>query len=151
MHSLWIGTGRERDKAKWMRAHRDTRSRMRAAKNTWFQKKALEAGMGLYHHRRRELKNGKAGGESGILPEMLKAACESSEFFELLTELVEDVWRECKVPADWCDAVLIPIPKKGDLSRCDNWRGIALLDVVVARVLQERLQKVAEDDLPESQ
>ena len=37
---------------------------------------------------------------------------------------------------------------------CDNWRGIALLDVVgkvVARVLQERLQKLAEDELPESQ
>ena len=45
-------------------------------------------------------------------------------------------------------------PQKGDLSRCDNWRGIALLDVVgkvVAKVLQERLQKVAEDELPESQ
>ncbi len=98
-----------------------------------------------------KLKNGKAGGESGIIPEMLKAACESSEFFELLTELVEDVW---KVSADWCDAVLIPIPKKGDLSRCDNWRELALLDVVgkvVARILQERLQKVAEDELPESQ
>ena len=59
-----------------------------------------------------------------------------------------------EIPADWCDAVLVPIPKKGDLSLCDNWRGIALLDVVgkvVARVLQERLQKLAEDELPESQ
>ena len=44
--------------------------------------------------------------------------------------------------------------KKGDLSLCDNWRGIALLDVVgklVARVLQEHLQNIAEDELPESQ
>ena len=56
-----------------------------------------------------------------------------------------------KVPIDWCDAVLVLIPKKGDLSRCDNWRGISLLDVVgkvVARVIQERLQKLAEDELP---
>ncbi len=48
----------------------------------------------------------------------------------------------------------MPIPKKGDLSQCDNWRGIALLDVVgkvVARVIQTRLQTVAEDVLPESQ
>ena len=48
------------------------------------------------------------------------------------------MWRERRVPSDWCDAVLVPIPKKGDLSKCDNWRGIALLDVVgkvVARVL----------------
>lgn len=36
-------------------------------------------------------------------------------------------------------------PQKGDLSKCNNWMGIALLDVVgkvVAGVLQERLQKV---------
>ena len=48
----------------------------------------------------------------------------------------------------------MPIPKKGDLSVCDNWRGIALLEVVgkmVARLLQEWLQKMAENLLPESQ
>ena len=71
-----------------------------------------------------KLKSGKAGGESSILLEMLKAACEEEEFMELLLELVEDVWRERRVPSDWCDAVLIPIPKKGDLSKCDNCRGI---------------------------
>ena len=101
-----------------------------------------------------KLKCGKASGETGILPEMLKTACGTAEFMKRLLELVSDVWRECKVPTDWCDAVLVPIPKKGDLSSCDNWRGIALLDVVgkvAARVLQERLQKIAEDELPESQ
>ena len=85
---------------------------------------------------------------------MLKAACCTEECTKRLLELYSDVWRECKVPTDWCDAGLVPIPKKGDLSSCDNWRGIALLDVVgkvVARVLQERLQKIAEDELPESQ
>ena len=41
-----------------------------------------------------KLKSGKAGGESGILHEMLKAACEEEEFMELLLELVADVWRE---------------------------------------------------------
>ena len=37
---------------------------------------------------------------------------------------------------------------------CDNWRGISLLDVVgkvFARIIQERLQVVAERLLPESQ
>ena len=55
---------------------------------------------------------------------------------------------------DWSDALLVPIPKKGNLSKCDNWRGIALLDVVgkvVARIIEERLQEVAEEELPESQ
>ena len=26
-------------------------------------------------------------------------------------------------------SLIVPIPKKGDLSCCDNWRGISLLDV----------------------
>ena len=58
------------------------------------------------------------------------------------------------MPRDWSDAVLIPIPKKGDLSSCDNLRGISLLTVVgkvMAKILQGRLQQLAETELPESQ
>ena len=100
------------------------------------------------------LKNGKAGGLSGILPEMVKAACCGEDFLDLLLDLVQMVWKESEVPKDWSDALLVPIPKKGDLSKCDNWRGIALLDVVgkvVARIVQERLQALAEEELPVSQ
>ena len=101
-----------------------------------------------------KLKNGKAGGASGILPEMVKAACCESDFLELLLDLVQTTWEKGEVPKDWSDALLIPIPKKGDRSKCDNWRGIALLDVVgkvVAIIIQERLQDLAEEELPESQ
>ena len=72
----------------------------------------------------------------------------------LLLDLVHTVWRERRVPRDWSDAILIPIPKKEDLNKCDNWRGNALLEVVrklVARVTQDRLQQMAEGELPESQ
>ena len=71
-----------------------------------------------------KLKSGKAAGESGILPEMVRAMCCDGDSAEMLVELVRDVWEEACVPADWSDAVLIPIPKKGDLSECDKWRGI---------------------------
>ena len=101
-----------------------------------------------------KLRNGKAAGQSEILPEMLKAACCNAGFFNHLLELVTSIWNEQRVPQDWVDAILIPIPKKGDLRSCDNWRGIALLDVVgkaVATILQERLQTLAEQELPESQ
>ena len=85
-----------------------------------------------------KLKNAKAGGESGILPEMVKAGFSEDTFSEKMLNLVQTPWNEKKVPKDWSDAVLIPIPKKGDLRKCDNWRGIALLDVVgkvVARII----------------
>ena len=70
-----------------------------------------------------------------------------------MLELVYSVWREDQVPKDWVDAVLVPILKKGDLRSCDNWRGIAMLDgvvKVVARLLQEKLQALVEEELPES-
>ena len=72
----------------------------------------------------------------------------------MLTDFVHAVWKEHKVPQAWKNAILIPIPKKGNLHLCDNWRGIALLDVVgklVGRIVQDRLQKLAEVELPESQ
>ena len=101
-----------------------------------------------------KLQNGKTGGRSGILPDMVKAGCCDEDFLNLLLDLVHTAWLEQKVPIEWADAVLVPIPKKGDLSSCDNWRGIALLEVVgkvIARVVLERLQQLAEEELPESQ
>ena len=101
-----------------------------------------------------KLGHGKAPGESGILPEMVKAACRNDEFLSLLLDLVHNIWREGRVPGEWANALLIPIPKKGDLRKCDNWRGIAPLDVVgkvVAWILQARLQELAEDVISESQ
>ena len=55
-----------------------------------------------------KLKNGTAGGESGILLEMVKAACCEEEFVQMLLDLVKDVWQEGKVPENWRDAVLVP-------------------------------------------
>jgi len=37
-----------------------------------------------------KLRSGKAGGESGILPEMLKAVCYEEAFMSSLVKLVED-------------------------------------------------------------
>lgn len=99
-------------------------------------------------------KDGNAGGSSGILPEMVKVAFQRPEIVYRLLTMVHTAWREKSVSKDWTDAVLVPIPKKGDLSNCDNWRGISLLDVVgkaIARILQDRLQHLVEEELPESQ
>ena len=45
-----------------------------------------------------KLKRGKAAGQSGILPEMIKAASYDDDFLTSLLELVQQVWREGKVP-----------------------------------------------------
>ena len=98
------------------------------------------------------LKKRKAGGKTGILPELL--LCGGPVLRGRLLQLMQDIWRDGEVVADWKDAEIVPVPKNGDLQSCDNWRGISLLDVVgklFARIIQERLQHIAEDILPESQ
>ena len=75
-------------------------------------------------------------------------------FGEHVLDLFKSVWAEGRVLKDWVDAVIVAIPKKGDLSMCDNWRVISLLDVfgkVFARILKQRLETVAEKELAESQ
>ena len=73
------------------------------------------------------MKSGKADGKNGVLPEMIK--CCGANLLDHLVELFQCVWREGYVPQEWKDALILPIPKKGDLSSCNNWRGISLLDV----------------------
>ena len=100
----------------------------------------------------RHMSNGKAAGASCIIPELVKAG--GNVFTNSLLVLLHSVWDSERVPQEWVDSILVPVPKKGDLSLCDNWRGIASLDVVgklVARVIQSRLQLVADDVLPGSQ
>ena len=100
----------------------------------------------------RSMSLGKAGGESGILPEMIVYG--GQNLHRRILRLMHLVWKEGTVVVEWRNATVVPIPKKGNLHVCDNWRGISLLDVVgklFARVLQDRLQVTAEEILPESQ
>ena len=92
-----------------------------------------------------KLRRGKAGGSSGIPSEMILRG--GTELGARLLRLMEKVWEEQAVVQDWKDAVVFPIPKKGNLNHCDNWCGISLLDIVgklFGRILQERLQALAE-------
>ncbi|VDP77243.1 unnamed protein product, partial [Schistosoma curassoni] len=73
----------------------------------------------------RQIKSGKAAGPDNIPAEALKADDEE------------------QVPKDWKEGLLIKIPKKGDLSNCDNYRGITLLSMpgkVFNRVLLNRMR-----------
>ena len=70
----------------------------------------------------------------------------------MIADLAHRNWEERRVPKEWVDAILIP--KKGNLRSCNNWRDISLLKVVgkvIARITQNRLQKLAERELPEAQ
>ena len=61
-------------------------------------------------------------------PEMVKVC--SGDLLEFLVKLFTCVWDGKSIPQDWKDVLLILVPKKGDLSFCDKWCGISLVEVV---------------------
>jgi len=49
-------------------------------------------------------------------------------------------------PSNWNSASIVSIPKKGDLSDCNNYRGISLINVglkIITKVITERISKYA--------
>ena len=61
-----------------------------------------------------------------------------------LCSLFEHIRENMKVPEDWKKAMIVKVPKKGDLSKYDNFREISLLSVptkVLSRVVIERIKE----------
>ncbi|BHF72811.1 hypothetical protein SprV_0401588200 [Sparganum proliferum] len=91
----------------------------------------------------RKLRNNKAPGEDGIPAEIFKSCVDT--LAPWLHEVIERAWRDEVVPDDWGLGILVPILKKGDKTRCENYRGISLIDVtakIFAIVLLRRFQAV---------
>ena len=64
------------------------------------------------------LKNGKACGVDCINAEMLKADIESSA--EVLADFCRSIWASETIPENWTRGLIVKLPKKGNLSTCDN-------------------------------
>ena len=64
------------------------------------------------------MKAGKAGGQSGILPDMVLHI--GKDLHSRILTIMRKSLHEGTVVDDWCDAVVVPIRKKGDLHHCDN-------------------------------
>jgi len=73
------------------------------------------------------LKNNKAAGLDQIFAELLKHGGHST--VAPLTDLMSNCWRDESVPEEWRKATIVKLPKKGDTSDCNIWRGITLLSV----------------------
>ena len=88
----------------------------------------------------------------GIPAEVLKADVNTS--VEMMYSLFEGIWEKEEIPAEWKEGYHIKIPKKGDMSRCDNYRGNTLLSVpgkVLNRIILERMKGKVDQTLREQQ
>ena len=91
------------------------------------------------------LKLNKSPGEDGIPPKLLKMCQEA--FIDPFTKLLRVIWEKETCPTDWHMSILIPLPKKGDKTKCENYRGISLIDVaakVFATLLLNRFSSERE-------
>ncbi|VDP82029.1 unnamed protein product [Schistosoma curassoni] len=100
----------------------------------------------------RQIKSGKAAGPDNILAEALKGDVAATA--RILHIRFNKIWDEEQVPKDWKERLLIKISKKGDLSKCDNYRGITLLSIprkVFNRVSLNRMKDYVDAQLRDQQ
>ena len=68
----------------------------------------------------RKMKNGKFPGPDEIPVEAWKYL--GREGIDKVTELMQKIWREERMPEDWRNSVITPIYKeKGDIQDCGNY------------------------------
>ncbi|VDP83889.1 unnamed protein product [Schistosoma curassoni] len=100
----------------------------------------------------RQIKSGEAARPDNITVEALKSDIEVTT--NMLHLLFKNIWKEEQVPMDWKEGHLINIPKKGGLSKCENYRGITLLSIpgkVFNRVTLNRMKDAVDTQLRDQQ
>ena len=94
----------------------------------------------------------KASGGDGIPVELLQIL--KDDAVKVLHSICQQIWKAQQWPQDWKRSVFIPIPKKGNVKECSNYRTIALIlqaDKVMLKILQARLQQYVNRELPGDQ
>ena len=100
----------------------------------------------------KSLKNNKSAGPDNIVAEMLKADIESAA--ENLLPIIHKIWQQEEFPTDWKNGYIAVLPKKGNLSDCNNYRGIMLLSIpgkVLSRIILNRIKAKVDKKLRDNQ
>lgn len=96
---------------------------------------------------------GKAAGIDGIPGELYKLVQDepnpTSKLATAIDSFVSLLWNTATVPSSMTAAVVVPVPKKGDLSDPDNYRGISLIPTamkIISKIATGRLNQILERD-----
>ena len=88
-----------------------------------------------------KLKRNKTPGVDGLKGDIIQ--CGGDYCFKTIWKLICRIRKDGIWPKDWCDAVFVPIHKKGDAKICENYRTIALVShvsKVLLKIVGERMQ-----------
>lgn len=100
----------------------------------------------------RNTKNRKATGSDKLNSELFKYA--SKNFKIRFLEFLNKCWIQRQIPEEWKMTIIQPIFKKGDKSKCENYRGISLLNAaykIYSKIITERLKPISEAIIMEEQ
>lgn len=100
----------------------------------------------------KNLKRNKAAGIDGIPAELLQADVQTTA--QLLQPHITSFWLEERASMAWKKGLIVKLPKKGDLTYCDNWRGITLLNLtykILTGIIQGRIQAKIEKTIRDEQ
>ena len=98
------------------------------------------------------LKSNKSPGIDNVPSELLKYGGE--EILQALTDLCQKIMETKTWPKEWTQSLVIPIPKKGNLKQCTNYRTISLIShpsKIMLRIILNRLRRRSEEVLSEEQ
>lgn len=90
------------------------------------------------------MKRHKAPGGDGVPADFLKMICMEGKtrMGTALLRLIQFLWTKGMIPKEWGTSTVVSIPKKGDLSDMNNYRGISLISTalkVLISVIARRL------------
>ena len=100
----------------------------------------------------KSLQPNKSPGIDNIPSELLKHGGE--EIVNAFTILCQKIIDQKEWPQEWVQSIVIPLPKKGNLKQCKNYRTISLIShpsKVLLKILQNRIKSKTEEILAEEQ
>jgi Reverse transcriptase (RNA-dependent DNA polymerase) len=109
----------------------------------------------LYEEVERALKSihaGKAAGPDEVPIELLQNG--GMEVTRRLHGIIVSVWTTGKWPKEWCASTVVPILKKGDPTKCENYRTLSLVShasKVLLNVILERIRGKMESETADEQ
>ena len=94
------------------------------------------------------MKTGKSADIDNIPAELIKV------WWTRNVECLDSVMPTYMTSKEWPKSILIPLPKKGNLKKCQNYRPISLIghpSKVMLKIVLQRLKKKSEEILSEEQ
>ncbi|KAL4152963.1 hypothetical protein QTP88_000796 [Uroleucon formosanum] len=107
----------------------------------------LEFELALY-----DLKQNKAPGTDNITAELLQ--CASMKIKDALYQLTKDIYEKGDVPDDYCESIIVTIPKKSGANSCEQFRTLSLLTYVskiLTKIINRRIEGKVEQYLKNDQ